>query len=173
MCCYLFLLFLVLIGPRIMLCLPGIMPVKLFVSFLVFWTSRPCTWLLRSVGDGGHVGASTRNVQVLSYSSLELKTIRKSKPRERLDPDLWVRLGELGIRKPFRSRRKKLIGTGHVCIGPPVDTVTPTNQSQNTTPSASSWGTSKTSRIPSIIYTNIRALRHKMDELYAVMCKYA
>ena len=59
-----------------------------------------------------HVGWSDAGIcrSTLSrkaYSSKKLIDISKSQPKERFSEDLWKKLGEMGIRKPFRSKRKR------------------------------------------------------------------
>ena len=60
-----------------------------------------------SYHHGGHSVAHPKQPRT-SYSPSQLRSFRKSSSKQRLKADLWKTLGELGIRKPFRSKRKKV-----------------------------------------------------------------
>ena len=107
---------------------------------------------------GGHLGSGHRipspscsSPPTIVYSSSELRLIRKIQPKQSLDPVLWGRLGDLGIRKRYRSKR------GGWKLSPEELPPVPCNL------------TSSNLRIPSVLSTNVRSLRNKMDELQAVV----
>lgn len=104
--------------------------------------------------------------------SSTLKTIRKSLPKRRQPQYLWQKLGDLRIRKQFRSRKKRHFGRA---VSLPVDF----NAYPNGVPvtSAGGWPLNESARlqssnipqIPPISASNIRSLLCKIDELPAVV----
>ena len=92
-----------------------------------------------------------------TYQPSTLKTLRKSCPRSRLPDDLWNNLGELGIRKPVRSRRKRKTPNANASV---VELIQP--EVPNTT-FHSSFAT-----VPDIFMANVRSLQPKLDELHSI-----
>ena len=93
----------------------------------------------------------------ITYLPSSLKSLRKSCPSSRLPDDLWNNLGELGIRKPVRSRRKRTIRNVSASEVEQVQF-----EAQNTT-SRSSFVT-----VPDIFMANVRSLQPKLDELHSI-----
>ena len=122
------------------------------------------TWL------GGHLGSghllpspNCSSLPTIVYSSSELWLIRKIQPKQILDQVLWGRLGDLGIRKWYRSKRggwKLSVNLHRHTTGIP---------SPEELPPAPCNLTSCNLGIPSVLSTNVRSLRNKMDELQAVV----
>lgn len=92
-----------------------------------------------------------------TYQPSTLKVLRKSCPRSRLPDDLWNNLGELGIWKPVRSRRKWKTHNASASV---VELIQP--EVQNTT-SHSCFAT-----VPDIFMANVRSLQPKLDELLSI-----
>lgn len=65
---------------------------------------------------------SSHRTPRIHYDSSRLKTIRKSLAKQRLPQYLWQKLGDLRIRKQFRSWKKHHFGWDFVwAVGPPMD----------------------------------------------------
>ncbi|XP_032237538.2 uncharacterized protein LOC116618187 [Nematostella vectensis] len=108
-----------------------------------------------------HLGNPIRSLSSRRvYDSATLKSIRKTQPKQRIDKELWLRLKDLGIRKPFRSSRKSRVNRSD---GLPVPETTGTPSVDDV-----AAGTLKAS-IPSLVYSNIRSIQHKIDELQTVV----
>lgn len=107
-----------------------------------------CTPL--ALHSGRHVGLPARPRKF--YSSSTLKAIRKITSPSRLPDDLWMKLKDLGIRKPVRSKRKRKL-----------------NRSTNTDLGRVRLSTCSIPSTPAILMANVRSLRPKMDELHAVV----
>ena len=84
----------------------------------------------------------------ITYPPSLLKALRKSCPRSRLPDDLWNNLGERGIRKPVRSRRKRTIRNVSASVVEQDQL-----EAQNTT-SRSSFAT-----VPDIFMANVGSLQ--------------
>ena len=63
----------------------------------------------------------TQHLRVKSSSNAYLKSLGKTQKKQVLSKELWQKLGSLGIRKPFRSKRRKRqsLTTGHP-VGDPT-----------------------------------------------------
>lgn len=117
-----------------------------------------------------HVGSSlTPNQPSVSYSPTVIKSLRKSRPKTTLPPEFWKKLGDFGIRKPFRSKRKKtrLLRDSRTPLqdGHPVD-------STATSPvSVPATEKNKVPRniLPRMLICNTRCLYNKIDELECVI----
>ena len=93
------------------------------------------------------------------YSSSELKSIRASQPKSRLPVELWTTLGDLGIRKRYRSKR-----AGRAKIrGFPVGDTT------GITPTVLQSSSRSKSSFPSMLSSNVRSLPSKITELQTVV----
>lgn len=100
-------------------------------------------------------------------------------PKQRLAPDLWQKLNEIGIRKPFRGKRggskKKqeevtsFQGVHPVLVhstGLPPDSPTGRSQPAQLFPAPID---PSVARISTILYSNTRSLVPKMIELHGVV----
>jgi len=113
---------------------------------------------------------STSLTQALQYSSSVLKAIGKTKPKKQISSELWQMLGDLGIRRKFRSRRRSPNCDWSTSI--PESSIT-TGRLQSASSSLDSTNLPSASasvfRIPSILYSNTCSLMPKMDELQCVV----
>lgn len=119
-----------------------------------------------SYHHGGHSVAHPKQPRT-SYSSSQLRSFRKSSSKQRLKADLWKTLGELGIRKPFRSKRKKVQSSSVDGSLPVVsDTGTPQSSLIADIPHSKHG---KVTSIPNILVSNVRSLEPKIDELSCIL----
>ena len=101
-------------------------PTLLFVYFYFkltnIWRHSDRRFPVQLNGDrsGSHVDPVSSSPSRINYSSSYLKSLGKTMPKQRLSEELWHTLGSLGIRKPFRSRRKRRssAGTGYPVAKP-------------------------------------------------------
>ena len=96
----------------------------------------------------------------IRYSSSDLKSIRKLCPKDRLPADIWSKLGRLGIRKPCRGKRAGRNRRRY--HGSPVSTLSTGLPVAASLPYS---GGSQKLFLPDIIYSNVRSIASKMDEL--------
>ena len=153
--------------PNIVVKVPMVVLVYCIGKILSCWSVGQ-QFYASTIWLGGHLGSVHRipspnfsSPPTIVYSSSELRLIRKTQPKQRLDPVLWGRLGDLGIRKRYRSKRG-----GWKLYLPRLTTGIP---SPEELPPAPCNLTSSNLRIPSVLSTNVRSLRNKMDELQAVV----
>ena len=154
-----------------------IIVVKVPMVFLVYSIGKILScWLVgqqfyaSTIWLGGHLGSGHRlpspncsSLPTIVYSSSELRLIKKIQPKQSLDQVLWGRLGDLGIRKRYRSKR------GGLKLSVNLPRHTTGKPSPEELPPAPCKFTSCNLRIPSVLETNIRSLRNKMDELQTVV----
>ena len=88
-------------------------------KFTNFWRHSDRRFSVQRNGDrsGSHVDPVSSSSSRINYSSSYLMSLGKTMPKQRLLEELWHTLGSLGIRKPFRSRRKRRSSAG---VGYPV-----------------------------------------------------
>ena len=87
------------------------------------WQTGHSNWVTWSFVQVRHYAqCSSHRTPRIHYDSSRLKTIRKSLAKQRLPQYLWQKLGDLRIRKQFRSRKKHHFGWDFVwAVGPPMD----------------------------------------------------
>ena len=104
----------------------------------------------------------------LIYSASRLKALRKLQPKQHLSKDLWLKLGDLGVRKKFRSKRGgKERSSPHGL--PVVDNNIGLSQ-LNLTPAPSTAPEDLVQQcIPSLLIGNLRSLAPKVDEFDSVI----
>ena len=143
---------------------------------LLWWN-----WFLYVFGIFGHFaiewsrvpGTSIRHVVCpgqITYSSCELKNIRRSTSRSLLPADVWERINDLGIRRPNRSKRagrKKAKGQQ---VRSKLESVN--CDLWNVSNAIHLDHTNRVMRspcsIPAMVYANIRQVLPKLDELQAI-----
>ena len=93
-------------------------PTLLFVYFYFkltnIWRHSDRRFSVQLNGDrsGSYADPVSSSSSRINYSSSYLKSLGKTMPKQRLSEELWHTLGSLGIRKPFRSRRKRRSSAG-------------------------------------------------------------
>ena len=127
-----------------------------------------------------HLGSTPiSSIDRICYSASELLSFRKKSPKQRLVPDLWQTLNEIGIRKSFRGKRdgskKKqekatpLQGMHPVLVcatGIPPNSPTGESQPARLFPAPTD---PSVARIPTLLCSNTRSLVPKMIELQGVV----
>ena len=103
----------------------------------------------------------------LCYSSSVLKSIRKTQPKQRLPQHLWAKLGDLGIRRKFRSRRqhrRHLENPGNPVLN---TTAVPSHGEQGRSAVSDHFPGASTRKIiiPSLLICNAGSIGPKIDEL--------
>jgi len=86
------------------------------------WQTGHSNWVAWSFVQVRHYAqCSSHLTPRIHYDSSRLKTIRKSLAKQRLPQYLWQKLGDLRIRKQFRSWKKSHFGWDFVwAVGPPM-----------------------------------------------------
>ena len=175
----------VLTGPLVYLAmLPDI--IILVVGFLYtgFYNrraqvSQACCTANSWPTSSRHLGTTPiSSIDRICYSTSELLSFRKKSPKQRLAPDLWQKLNEIGIRKSFRGKRggskKKqekatpLQGVHPVLVcvtGLPPDSPTGGSQPARLFPAPTD---PSVARIPTLLCSNTRSLVPKMIELQII-----
>ena len=108
--------------------------------------------------------ATTQNRPITLYTSDDLRRIRRTQQKERLSPETWKLIGELGIRKRYRSKRW---GTHNRRTLTPS---CPDSGSDNNVERVvlDSCISNELKWFPDIILANVRSLKPKKDELQVV-----
>ena len=90
-------------------------------------------------------------------------------PKQRLSEELWHTLGSLGIRKPFRSRRKRRssVDTGYPVVKSTGTPTAPLDVDFQDSPSRVPCSLAPC--VPNLMICNLRSLAPKVDELECVM----
>ena len=149
---------------------PTLLFVYFYFKFTNIWRhSSRRSFQLNGDRSGSHVDPGSFPSSRISYSSSYLKSLGKTMPKQRLSEELWHTLGSLGIRKPFRSRRKRRssVDTGYPVV---KSTGTPTaSLDVDVQDSPSRVPCSLAPCVPNLMICNLRSLAPKVDELECVM----
>ena len=150
---------------------PTLLFVYFYFKFTNIWrhSDRHSSFQLNGDRSGSHVDPVSFPSSRITYSSSYLKSLGKTMPKKRLSEELWHTLGSLGIRKPFRSRRKRRSSAD---TGSPVvkSTGTPTASLGVDVQDSQSWvPRSLAPCVPHLMICNLRSLAPKVDELECVM----
>ena len=140
---------------------PVVYLVYFLPHFAMYWTLfyLGC-WIacVRHLGFVLHSSSTYHESPSLVYDSSTLKAIRKGMPKQRIDVELWTRLKNFGIRKPVRSKRRRLQKDRSKAVLPYTFGV---QVSEN-----NAFG------FPCTILVNVRSLVPKLDELYSLTRVY-
>ena len=148
-----------------------LMFIYFYSKFMILWWPNNRQFL--DVLDGGLSSSHVKSTNPSSpsrvvYGNAYLKSLGKTQKKQVLSKELWQKLGSLGIRKPFRSNRRKRpsITAGHpVGILPQPEVSSPHGRDGLDTPRT----VPVKSSIPNILICNLRSLSPKIDELDCVM----
>ena len=98
--------------PNIVIKVPMAVLVYRLGKILAYWPFGRQFHETSTIWHGGHLGFGHRtscpsysSTSTIGYTSYYLWLIRKTQPKQSLDSELWDRLGDLGLRKRFRSKR--------------------------------------------------------------------
>lgn len=141
------------------------------VNLVDYWVINNCHGSTSSSQRVRHLDYPSQ--RRLLYTASQLKSFRKSEPKQLLSANVWGKLGELGIRKPFRSKRKlRKITSQNTELGlPVVSTGIPPDDDEsiptlNLDISDSICCNCRTDAVvPSLLICNVRSLMAKVDEL--------
>lgn len=155
-----------------------------YILVIVFGQAHHCRFVRENVESRSrHVVSSENNPAAvrfsLCYTSSMLLHIRQTQPKNRLAPEVWRLIGDLGCLKRFRSKRggvnnkAKSISVSSSSevdlecnVSSAIDHLAvPTIQSFHSSPQRSV----KFPWFPGILLANVRSLRYKIDELQAVV----
>ena len=158
-----------------------------FVKFANCWLyyGRPYCFAESSLSVS-HIG-SAKPMERVVYSGSSLSSIRRNQPKQHLPSNVMQKLGDLGIRKPFRSKRcgrtrnrdrepvVNSTGNPYVSSLPPTASLGPT-PGHDSCPSVIHLPTSPKrdairtkAAIPTFLVCNVRSLAPKIDELECVI----
>ena len=150
---------------------PNLLFVYFYFKFTNIWrhSDRRSSFQLNGDRSGSHVDPGSFPSSRISYSSSYLKSLGKTMPKQRLSEELWHTLGSLGIRKPFRSRRKRRssVDTGYPVVKSTGTPTAPLDVDVQDSPSRVPC--SLVPYVSNLMICNLRSLAPKVDELEFVM----
>ena len=150
---------------------PTLLFVYFYFKFTNIWrhSDRHSSFQLNGDRSDSHVDPVSFPSSRISYSSSYLKSLGRTMPKQRLSEKLWHTFGSLGIRKAFRSRRKRR-SSADTCDPVVNSTGTPTAPVDvDVQDSPSRVPHSLAPCVPNLMICNLRSLAPKVDELECVI----